>query len=83
MYKADFERINARQRERGEKEFVNPRNTAAGALRQLDPRMTAERPLRSSRYGVGDAGGLPFRRHSEVSHGWPRRACRSRRDAQR
>jgi DNA ligase (NAD+) len=66
MYKADFERINARQRERGEKEFVNPRNTAAGALRQLDPKMTAERPLRFFAYGVGDAGGLPLRRHSEV-----------------
>lgn len=66
MYKADFERINARQRERGEKEFVNPRNTAAGALRQLDPKMTAERPLRFFAYGVGDAAGLPFRRHSEI-----------------
>jgi len=66
MYKADFERINARQRERGEKEFVNPRNTAAGALRQLDPKMTAERPLRFFAYGVGDAGGLPFKRHSEI-----------------
>ena len=66
MYKADFERINARQRERGEKEFVNPRNTAAGALRQLDPKMTAERPLRFFAYGVGDAGLLPFGRHSEI-----------------
>jgi DNA ligase (NAD+) len=69
MYKADFERINARQRDRGEKEFVNPRNTAAGALRQLDPKMTAERPLRFFAYGVGDAAGLPFRRHSEIL-GW-------------
>ena len=66
MYKADFERINARQRERGEKEFVNPRNTAAGALRQLDPRMTAERPLRFFAYGVGDPAKLPFKRHSEI-----------------
>ena len=66
MNKADFERINARQRERGEKEFVNPRNTAAGALRQLDPRITAERPLRFFAYGVGDAVKLPFKRHSEI-----------------
>ena len=66
MYKADFERINARQRERGEKEFVNPRNTAAGALRQLDPRTTAERPLRFFAYGVGDPAELPFRRHSDL-----------------
>ena len=66
MYKADFERINARQRERGEKEFVNPRNTAAGALRQLDPRITAERPLRFFAYGVGDPVKLPFKRQSEI-----------------
>ncbi len=66
MYKADFERINARQRERGEKEFVNPRNTAAGALRQLDPRVTAERPLRFFAYGVGDPVELPFKRQSEI-----------------
>jgi len=66
MYKADFERINARQRERGEKEFVNPRNTAAGALRQLDPKMTAQRPLRFFAYGVADAAGLPLSRHSET-----------------
>ena len=66
IYKADFERINARQRERSEKEFVNPRNTAAGALRQLDPRITAERPLRFFAYGVGDPAKLPFKRHSEI-----------------
>jgi DNA ligase (NAD+) len=66
MYKADFARINARQRERGEKEFVNPRNTAAGALRQLDPKMTAERPLRFFAYGVGDPAQLRFKRHSEL-----------------
>jgi DNA ligase (NAD+) len=76
MYKADFERINARQRERGEKEFVNPRNTAAGALRQLDPRITAERPLRFFAYGVGDPEELPLRRQSEIldwmaEHGLP------------
>jgi len=66
IYKADFERINARQRERSEKEFVNPRNTAAGALRQLDPKITAERPLRFFAYGVGDPAKLPFKRHSEI-----------------
>ena len=66
MYKADFARMNAHQRERGDKEFVNPRNAAAGSLRQLDPKMTAERPLRFFAYGVGDAGALPFRRQSEI-----------------
>jgi DNA ligase (NAD+) len=58
MYKRDFEALNARQRERGEKEFANPRNAAAGSLRQLDPRITAARPLRFSGYGVGDAQGF-------------------------
>ena len=66
MYKTDFERMNARQRERGEKEFANPRNAAAGSVRQLDPKLTAERPLRFFAYGVGDSGGTSFRRHSEV-----------------
>jgi DNA ligase (NAD+) len=58
MYKRDFEALNARQRERGDKEFANPRNAAAGSLRQLDPRITAARPLRFSGYGVGDAQGF-------------------------
>jgi DNA ligase (NAD+) len=66
MYKADFAKMNARQREHGEKEFVNPRNAAAGSLRQLDPRMTAERPLRFLAYGVADPAELPFKRHSEI-----------------
>ena len=71
MFHADFDAINARQREAGGREFVNPRNAAAGSLRQLDPRITAQRPLHFLAYGVGrlDAGpsgrGLPAR-HSEL-----------------
>jgi len=57
MLKRDFERMNARQRERGEKEFVNPRNAAAGSLRQLDPRVTASRPLHFFAYGLGETEG--------------------------
>jgi DNA ligase (NAD+) len=66
MYKADFERMNARQRERGEKEFANPRNAAAGAIRQLDPKLAAQRPLRFFAYGVADSSAAPFENHSEV-----------------
>jgi len=53
----DFERLNERQRERGEKTFVNPRNAAAGAVRQLDPAIAARRPLSFFAYGVGELRG--------------------------
>ena len=53
MLKRDFERLNAAQAEKGEKTFVNPRNAAAGALRQLDPKMTAKRKLTFFAYGIG------------------------------
>ena len=54
-----FERMNARARERGEKVFVNPRNAAAGSLRQLDPRISASRPLDAFFYGLGALEGAP------------------------
>lgn len=55
MLRRDFAEMNRRQKQAGEKEFVNPRNAAAGALRQLDPRITAQRPLSFFAYGVGAA----------------------------
>jgi DNA ligase (NAD+) len=57
MRRDDFERMNERQRERGRKTFVNPRNAAAGAVRQLDPAVAAERPLSFFAYGLGDTRG--------------------------
>jgi DNA ligase (NAD+) len=67
MPRAGFEALNQQARERGEKVFVNPRNAAAGTLRQLDPRIAAARPLQLCCYSVGQVaeGGLPDR-HSEI-----------------
>jgi DNA ligase (NAD+) len=64
---AGFERFNREAIARGEKSFVNPRNAAAGSLRQLDPRMTAARPLDLFIYGLGivEGGELPAH-HSAI-----------------
>ncbi|EHR70890.1 DNA ligase, NAD-dependent [Burkholderiales bacterium JOSHI_001] len=59
MRRDDFEAMNERQRERGDKTFVNPRNAAAGAVRQLDPAIAAQRPLSFFAYGLGDTQGWP------------------------
>jgi DNA ligase (NAD+) len=68
MLKADFERLNQHQRDRGEKEFMNPRNAAAGSLRQLDPAITATRRLTFFAYGVGTYAGsdVPCDKHSQM-----------------
>ncbi len=55
---AGFERLNAEAAKKGEKVFANPRNAAAGSLRQLDPRVTAQRPLDIFFYAVGAVEGL-------------------------
>ncbi len=67
MPKAGFEQLNQRARAREEKVFVNPRNAAAGSLRQLDSRITAKRPLTIYCYSAGivDGGVLPDK-HSEI-----------------
>jgi DNA ligase (NAD+) len=67
MTRRSFEALNARQAERGEKTFANPRNAAAGSLRQLDPAITAERSLDLFFYGVGAIEGWTVpARHSEI-----------------
>ncbi|WP_321528251.1 NAD-dependent DNA ligase LigA [Sedimenticola selenatireducens] len=57
---AGFERLNQRARVNGEKGFANPRNAAAGSLRQLDPKITAQRPLAMYCYGFGEISGGPL-----------------------
>ena len=76
MRRDDFEKLNDRQRakiaagEKGEKTFVNPRNAAAGAVRQLDSKIAAQRPLSFFAYGVGQVvtadGTLPWSTHYEL-----------------
>ena len=77
MRRDDFEALNERQRQKiaqgikGEKTFVNPRNAAAGAVRQLDPAIAAQRPLSFFAYGLGEItpteqGGPDFKTHSEM-----------------
>jgi DNA ligase (NAD+) len=77
MRRDDFEALNERQREKiaqgakGEKTFVNPRNAAAGAVRQLDPAIAAQRPLSFFAYGLGEVtpaeqGGPVFQTHFEM-----------------
>jgi DNA ligase (NAD+) len=77
MARGDFEALNERQRariaagEKGEKTFVNPRNAAAGAVRQLDPAIAAQRPLSFFAYGLGDItpieeGGPSFNTHFDL-----------------
>ncbi len=77
MTRADFEALNERQRariaagEKGEKTFVNPRNAAAGAVRQLDPNIAAQRPLSFFAYGLGyitsaEDGGPSFETHFDL-----------------
>jgi DNA ligase (NAD+) len=65
----DFERLNREREQRGEPLFANPRNAAAGSVRQLDSSITASRKLNLACYGTGAVRGISFRRHSEFI-GW-------------
>jgi len=66
MPKEGFERLNKKQLELGEKVFVNPRNAAAGSLRQLDSKITATRPLAFFSYGIGDISSVTETSHSTM-----------------
>ncbi len=71
MKRTAFDALNEKQREKGEKTFVNPRNAAAGAVRQLDPAIAAQRPLSFFAYGLGDItpaeqGGPDFQSHLQL-----------------
>lgn len=71
MRRDDFETLNEKQRERGQKTFVNTRNAAAGAVRQLDPAIAAQRPLSFFAYGLGEvmpaqAGAREFGTHYDM-----------------
>jgi DNA ligase (NAD+) len=66
MPRAAFARLNSMREERGEALFANPRNAAAGSLRQLDPKLAAERTLDIFLYGIGQSEGLSFTTHTEA-----------------
>lgn len=65
MAKKDFARLNEAQQEEGEEPFANPRNAAAGSIRQLDPRITAKRPLRLYAYAPGVLDGVKPKSQSD------------------
>jgi DNA ligase (NAD+) len=83
MPKAGFDAYNDKARKAGEKTFVNPRNAAAGSLRQLDPKLTAERPLDIYIYSVGRVeGGILPDSHSAILNqlqDWGLKSCPERR----
>ncbi len=68
MEKDAFERLNQERRKQGLPTFANPRNAAAGSLRQLDPKVTASRPLNIFCYGIGRVDGYTFKTQWEILH---------------
>ena len=62
---ADFARLNEQRAAEGENTFANPRNSAAGSIRQLDPKLAAARPLSIWCYGIGASEGLDLETHFE------------------
>ncbi|MBM4351796.1 MAG: NAD-dependent DNA ligase LigA, partial [Deltaproteobacteria bacterium] len=72
-----FEELNRRREKTGEPLFANPRNAAAGSLRQLDPKVTCERPLEIYCYGIGEVRGASFKTHHEILQTLPKWGLRT------
>jgi len=72
-----FKELNRKREETGEAPFANPRNAAAGSVRQLDSKITAERPLEIYCYGIGEITGRTFKTHWEILHAFPKWGLRT------
>jgi DNA ligase (NAD+) len=72
-----FKELNRKREEIGEPLFANPRNAAAGSVRQLDSKITAERPLEIYCYGLGEVTGRTFKTHSEILQTFPKWGLRT------
>lgn len=66
IFKQDFAKLNETQQENGQQTFANPRNAAAGTVRQLDPKIVASRPLRFFAYALGAVDGIGFSSQEEI-----------------
>jgi DNA ligase (NAD+) len=72
MQLSKFKELNRTRENSGEPLFANPRNAAAGSVRQLDPKITAERPLEIYCYGIGEVRGRTFKTHWEILQNFPK-----------
>ena len=78
-----FKELNRKREEIGEPPFANPRNAAAGSVRQLDSKITAARPLEIYCYGLGEVTGRTFKTHSEILQTFPKWGLRTNPHIQR
>jgi DNA ligase (NAD+) len=78
-----FKELNRKREEMGEPVFANPRNAAAGSVRQLDSKITAERPLEIYCYGIGEVRGKTFKTHWEILQTFPKWGFRTNPDIQK